>query len=536
MKKILYSVLAFAMTAFTLTSCEDVPAPYDTPTGGQGGTELPEGVYIDQNFTSTIGDFTSISESGDLEWHNDFSSIMVTGYDDFDGDNKKENKPGVTWLISPEIDLTEAEKAYITINMAINYERGDINANNSILISKDYTGNINSATWEQLTYNTDGLNSNFTFVEKSMNIPSEYLGGKIVVAFRHTCNETYSSTWEIKNFTVQEGEVEETPETPDEPDVPQDGVYIDESFAENFGVFEVKSIKGTPWIIDFSSAKASGYDNASGITTPSESYIVSSPINLSASEGATISFQYILRYVTNYGEPVEGVNNKVLVTDNYTGDPTTTSWTDITGTLTEGRDWSTWFDYSAAIPADLIGKSDVVVALYYSCEESSGTWEVKNLTVKEGSNEGGSDQPGGGEVSGNSISVDVSALGLTNAEELSTITLSDGTTLTFDGGGNKNTPKYYDNGECIRMYPNNSVKISSSQTIVGIEFTCFEDSQGVYNASGDISTTSGAVSTDGTQLTVTNASANDITLTDTSTTTGQPSQFRFTNMVIYYAE
>lgn len=31
MKKILYSVLAIAMTAFTFTSCEDVPAPYDDP-------------------------------------------------------------------------------------------------------------------------------------------------------------------------------------------------------------------------------------------------------------------------------------------------------------------------------------------------------------------------------------------------------------------------------------------------------------------------------------------------------------------------
>ncbi len=33
MKKILYSMLALAMAAFTLTSCEDVPAPYDDPNG-----------------------------------------------------------------------------------------------------------------------------------------------------------------------------------------------------------------------------------------------------------------------------------------------------------------------------------------------------------------------------------------------------------------------------------------------------------------------------------------------------------------------
>lgn len=37
MKKILYSVLALAFAAFTLTSCEDVPMPYDDPNNNVGG-------------------------------------------------------------------------------------------------------------------------------------------------------------------------------------------------------------------------------------------------------------------------------------------------------------------------------------------------------------------------------------------------------------------------------------------------------------------------------------------------------------------
>lgn len=92
---------------------------------------------------------------------------MVSGYQDFNGDGQKENQAGVTYLVSPEIDLTDVENAYITINHAINYERGDINTNNTILISKDYAGDINTATWEALSYNTDGLNSSFDFFEKT---------------------------------------------------------------------------------------------------------------------------------------------------------------------------------------------------------------------------------------------------------------------------------------------------------------------------------------------------------------------------------
>lgn len=494
MKKILYSVIAITMAAFTFTSCEDVPAPYDDPNNNGGGQELPEGVLLDQNFTSSLGDFKSVAASGDLNWYNDFSSAMVTGYQDFNGDGQKENKPGVTFLVGPEIDFADVTEAHITINHALNYERGDINANNSIVISKDYAGDVTTATWEVLNYNTDGLGNSFTFVENNVNIPAEYMGGKAVIALRHTCSEKQSSTWEVKSLKVQEGKVDETPETPSEGDA-----YIDEPFSSSFGSFSVKTIKGTPWIIDYSTAKATGYDNATKETTPSESYIISSPVNLSASKGAYITFEYILRYVTNYGTPVEGINNKVLITDNYTGDPATTAWTDITGTLTEGRDWTTWYTYSANLPETFVGKNNVVIALYYSCETSSGTWEVKNLKMKEGKAEEGEnpgedpDKPGtGGEgkatvtkseniitmvdpdatASTNTITCDLNTYGWANNSDPTLVTLSDGTTIAFAKEGGYNAPKFYELTKGVRMYALNSMTVTGSKKIAKIVVTC----------------------------------------------------------------
>lgn len=490
MKKILFSVLALAMAAFSFTSCEDVPAPYDDPNAGGGGeVVLPEGVLLDQSFTNSLGNFTSVSASGSLKWYNDYSSAMITGFQDFDGDGQKENQAGVTYLVGPEIDLAGVESAYITINHALNYERGDINTNNSILISKDYSGDVNTATWETLSYNTDGLNSNFDFVEKSVNIPTSYMGSKVVIALRHTCNDNQSSTWEVKSIKIQEGQAEEEPETPG------DGTYIDETFSSSFGSFTVKTVKGTPWIIDYSTAKATGYDNASKTTTPSASYIVSSPVNLSASTGAYITFEYILRYVTNYGTPVEGINNKVLITDNYTGDPSTTNWTDITGTLTEGMDWNTWFTYSANVPTEFIGKENVVIALYYSCESSSGTWEVKNLKMKEGQveEENPGEDPGtGGEgqatvtKSGNiitmvdpeaaesasTITCDLSTYGWANATSPELVTLSDGTTISFAQEGGNNAPKFYTATNGVRMYALNSMTVTGFKKIAKIVITC----------------------------------------------------------------
>ena len=342
MKKILYSVLALAMTAFTFTSCEDVPAPYGIPEGGQGGQDLPEGVYLDQDFTSSLGNFTSVSESGTLEWYNDFKSAMCTGRQDFDGDGQKENQAGVTWLVSPEIDLTEAQKAYISVNMALNYERGDINENNSILISKDYTGNISTATWEQLTYNTDGLNSDFTFVEKNMNIPADYLGGKVVVAFRHTCTETYSSTWEVKSILIQEGEVEEGG---DEPDVPITG----ENLLEN-GDFETWSSTSQPdnWkstttassatLKQSTDAHGGNYSVLVTGSTSSNKRLAYKEITLKA---GTYQMSFYAKAVENEGTVNIGyvpvVNGKVgdyqYKTNGYT-DLSDTEWTEVTNTFT----------------------------------------------------------------------------------------------------------------------------------------------------------------------------------------------------------
>ena len=401
-------MIALAMTAMTFTSCEDVPAPYDYPgTGGnEGGGELAEGVYLDQNFSTSLGDFQSVGSNPNIAWAIDYSSACITGYKDYNGDGTKSNEAGVTYLVSPEIDLTAATKAHVEMNHAMRYERADINTNNSLLICKDYAGDPTTANWVAIPYSTDGINgTSFDFVDVSANIPDEFIGSKVRLALRHTCTASQSSTWEVKSLSVKEGEAEISGGGEDTPNPPVEGEYINETFATSFGSFTEKTVKGTPWVIDYSCAKATGYDNSSKTTTPSESYLVSKAIDLSASKGAVVNFEYILRYYTNYGAEKPGVADKVLITDNYTGDVTTTKWTDIRGTLTEGSDWNTWYKYSVNIPAEMLGKKAVVVALYYACEDNSATWEVKNFVVKDGeaSNEGGNE--GGGNEGGEEVPV-----------------------------------------------------------------------------------------------------------------------------------
>lgn len=211
MKKIALSIMALAMAAVTFTSCEDVPAPYDYQGTGGGGSTT-EGVYLNQSFAKDLGDFKSFGTNDNIAWTIDYSSACITGYKDFDGDGTKTNEAGVTYLVSPEIDLTKANKAYIEMNHAMKYERADVNANNTLLISKNYTDDPTKATWTPIAYPTTGLNDastkEFVFVTSAANIPAEYIGQKVRIAFRHTCTDKQSSTWEIKTLSVKEGEVE----------------------------------------------------------------------------------------------------------------------------------------------------------------------------------------------------------------------------------------------------------------------------------------------------------------------------------------
>ena len=181
MKKVIKSFLALSMAAFALASCEDVPAPYEIPGSADNGgdTELPEGVYLDQSFTSSLGDFKSIGNNENIAWEIDYSSACITGYKDY-GSGSKANQAGVTYLVSPEIDLTNAKEAHVEMTYALNYERADINTNNALLISKDYADDPTKATWVAIPYSTEGVNSSFDFVDVASNIPADFIGERCV--------------------------------------------------------------------------------------------------------------------------------------------------------------------------------------------------------------------------------------------------------------------------------------------------------------------------------------------------------------------
>ena len=493
MKKYIFSVLMAAMAAFTFSSCEDVPEPYTLPT-------KPE--------APSAGEAKGTGTAADP-----FNIAGIIKYIENGGSADQEvyTKGKVVSVKAGSFDATYGSLKY--------YISDDGTTNNQFYVYNGYAGpNRTKFSGE------DALKPGDEVVicgkAKNYNGTNEYDTGNYLVSLNG--KPTSGSTT---------------------PDTPTDG-YINETFSKSFGSFTAKTIKGTAWVIDsYGYAKATGYDIASKTTTPSESYIVSKAIDLSASKGATLEFSYILRYITKDGAAVEGVKNQVLITDNYTGDPATTKWTDITGTMKEGVDWKTWETYKHDLSA-FKGKKNVVIALHYACAASSGTWEVKNLSVKEAT--GGTpdtpskpDTPATGEgltidgttvtlsnaaatTTGASVELDLNAAGLVNEAAVETVKFSDGSTVNFDANGQKIGPKFYTKTKGVRVYANNKLIFKGIKKIKQIVMTC--DS---YNGINNVGNATATIEFSGTTATYTNLFTE---------TTGGGVQLRVKTIKIVYAE
>lgn len=482
-----------AMAAFTFNSCEDVPEPYTQPTKPDAPSAgEPKG-------TGTAADPFNIA--GIIKYIEDGGSA----------DQEVYTKGKVVSVKAGSFDATYGSLKY--------YISDDGTTNNQFYVYNGYAGpNRTKFSGE------DALKP----------------GDEVVICGKAK-NYNGTNEYDANNYLVSLNGKPTSGSTT--PDTPADG-YINETFSKSFGSFTAKTIKGTAWVIDsYGYAKATGFDKDSQTTTPSESYIVSKAIDLSASKSATLEFSYILRYVTKNGVPVEGVKNQVLITDNYTGDPATTKWTDITGTMKEGTDWATWETYKHDL-SDFKGKKNVVIALHYACAASSGTWEVKNLSVKEATG-GTPDTPSkpdtpatkdgitidgttvtlsnaAATTTGASVELDLNAAGLVNEAAVETVKFSDGSTVNFDANGQQNGPKFYTKTKGVRVYANNKLIFKGIKKIKQIVMTC--DS---YNGTNYVGNATATIEFSGTTATYTNLFTETI---------GGGVQLRVKTIKIVYAE
>ena len=116
---------------------------------------------------------------------------------------KGNNYATESYLISPEIDLTTANNPQLSFDAALNYLKG-ADASAGVKVSKDYTGDYATATWENVEVPNWPAGNSWDMVNTGGIDLSKFKGEKIHFALKYTSTDKGGTTWEMKNFLVEE--------------------------------------------------------------------------------------------------------------------------------------------------------------------------------------------------------------------------------------------------------------------------------------------------------------------------------------------
>lgn len=146
---------------------------------------------FDAEFASdnTLENFTAVSVYGSQNWTNSSYGAKMSGYSGGDQND-------TTFLVSPQIDLSNYSHPCYQVNQTINYLGGQWNQV-QILASSDYSGNVSTATWTNVTPKTLPTGNDWTAVTSEKVDLSAFHGKKIYLAFKYVSTTSNAATWEV---------------------------------------------------------------------------------------------------------------------------------------------------------------------------------------------------------------------------------------------------------------------------------------------------------------------------------------------------
>ena len=164
---------------------------------------------------------------------------------------------------------------------------------------------------------------------------------------------------------------------------------------------------------------------------------------------------------------------------------------------------------------------------------------LTSLTKGNGGNNNGGNDNGGGDVTDNGITVVFGDLGLSDLN--GAITLTDGTTLTYSQEDGKNAPIYHPSTKIIRMYAHNSVTINAgSKKIASVVFaydtyqgTAYKGNDQMYGQAGSNKITP---TKDDKNVTFSNVNNSTLKVVNDFDTNSGGTQFRCIGVTINYAK
>ena len=497
MKKVIFSMLALFCAAFAFTSCEDVPMPYDQPgeggedpviiqPTGEGTADNPFNVAAALEYTNSLaadeespidiyikGKIVSITEEYSVNYGN------ARFYISDDGTNKNQFEIyralylGNKKFTANDTQIQEGDEVIIC-GRVVNY-RGTTPETQQ---NKAFLYSLNGVT--------AGGGGSSTAIEvtcaKAVELTNALGDGD-------TSTETYAVTGYITEVV---GSVSKNQQTFWMADT-KDGGRVFEAYWANLpeGVSEFKAgskvkITGnlTKYVnngkvtAEIKNANVEILEQGGGGDTPSGTEInCAKAVELTNAldDNATSSEVYTVSgYITEVVGSVSKNQQTFWMADTKDGGRVFEAYW---ANLPEGVS-----EFKAGTKVKITGKLQKYV------KDGNVTPEIKNADV-EIVDEGGGETPAGNvtktvddnivtlvvadAAGGDKITVDLSAQGWESGKAVdpATITLSDGTKITFAKGEGSNTPAFYEATKGVRVYAKNTITISG-KAVAKVVMTC----------------------------------------------------------------
>ena len=114
----------------------------------------------------------------------------------------------------------------------------------------------------------------------------------------------------------------------------------------------------------------------------------------------------------------------------------------------------------------------------------------------------------------------------------------DAVQVSFDKNGGNNAPKYFWNGNAVRMYAMNTMTITSDKQIAKIVIKCTAPDSKNYNGNDEMTTTAGSIqkADDNVMIVVDGINQSAVTITNQFTAISGGTQLRILSMGVYYVK
>jgi len=159
---------------------------------------------------------------------------------------------------------------------------------------------------------------------------------------------------------------------------PSQNYLLNETFYVNPSNWIINSVSGDKdWY--FNSAYECMTINGGGSNNGCEDYLISPEVAIPTGANPVLTFDSWTRYVDSLTQKPFAV----LITTNYTGDPTTTTWTELSASLPT-VDSQTWVNSGNISLSSYAGQAVRIAFKYMSTSGSSGAysaWQVDNVKI-----------------------------------------------------------------------------------------------------------------------------------------------------------